>query len=173
MVNSTMKDRAMNITEEEYTTLTPMEISQKHNVSLAYVYTLRKLKGFSSNKEFKRNNVLASNKELSELTLIEIGNKYSVSTSIVREWRAKKGIKPLSKGKAYKDKIIDNLSAINKLKMLNRTTRLVGALPYLRDIELARAFNLSRERVRQIRNTYSVPCVCHDDLISDPSEALT
>lgn len=94
-------------------------------------------------------------KELVGLTRPEICKKFNVCKNTVDTWLAKTGItaQNLTKLKSERNQLK------RKLEALNRWAYFAPAFVVLTDAQLARAFNLTRERVRQIRIGCGWECV--------------
>ena len=92
--------------------------------------------------------------ELEGLTVAEIMKRFDVVRGTATKWLRNYQITPA------KDQRIEGLKdTIEGLELKLRNMRMLYAMPFLRDVEIARAFNISRERVRQIRNKHNIPCV--------------
>ena len=114
--------------------------------------------------------VIPPRNEISQMTLEEVMDKYNVCLDTAKNWFSQRKIPYKYRRYDFKDIIKNKDKEIKDLKHYIRNMRMVYSMPFMRDAELARAFNLSRERVRQIRNTYQVSLCFKDGVFSEEGD---
>lgn len=135
--------------KEEIEGLSNSDIMIKYNVSKQTAQSWRRRYGFS----LKRRDALPvpPKEELEKLRLSEAAVKYQVSIGTIQNWRRVLGIK----GKKW----IAKYKIAEQCQAEDRNERMRAVFPYLTDVQISRAFKISRERVRQIRNEMNVDYV--------------
>lgn len=98
---------------------------------------------------------IPSFEELKNLNRYDIVQKYGVCTNTADKWLAYRGIKTENISEIKRNNIILQ----KKLKAITRWSQYAPAFVVLNDVQLAKAFDCSKERVRQIRQHYGWPCL--------------
>lgn len=120
--------------------MTSQELRSKYGLQYNVISFLRAEAGIVKIKKYRERPKSLTDDELRELTLIQLSAKYSVPIPYLRQWRKKAGI-------------IVRQGGSSKLKcpIVLNPKKYRPLFDLLTEAQIARAFELSRERVRQLK----------------------
>lgn len=157
--------------KNELEALTVAEAMVRYGVSMTTVYRWMRSYGMVERQEYRPPlPETPPREELAGLTLAEISQRWGVSTVTAQKWRSELGMSSSAKRESGLDKLKEELRMTKEnAEKTERNLRMAAAMPFLSNTELAKAFGVSAERVRQIRERIGIVYV--DGETDDGQEA--
>lgn len=141
--------------------MTSEELEKKYGWIPSQVCQLRRRFGVKSFPRLRKEKIpMPLPSELEGKTLRQVQEKYNISRGTAIQWFGSRGVRPDKPSyDSYRD-------IIKSYKKLIKHLRMAMIFPYMTNAEIGRAFEMSRERVRQIRNGLGI------DYIGDKIDAV-
>lgn len=148
--------------------LSTKEYCKKYGIVANTVYMHRKKYGVTDfPRERQKKIPIPPRSDLIGRTARDIIRTYGVSRKRAHSWLTYRGLTPI-KDRKKEELEEENKKLRKQVSMLDRNIRLASIFPFLRDVNIARIFNITRERVRQLRMEMGVKYII--DTTSDIEE---
>jgi len=141
--------KTFNPSPEDVQTMSERELVEKYGCAFSTASRWRTKAGATKTRYIIP---IPPREDIENLTVTEAAKKYGVSEVTAHRWLRYYGITCWSR----RDTLKRLKSKIAALETLNSDMRIVAAMPFLTDAELGRAFNMTREAMRQKRNKFGV-----------------